>query len=986
MKPKINSLLARAMAALCCLAPAALWAQSNPAPEGGEAQAAAAFRKLADAAYAAKDIEAGNRHLRDLLESCPGRWDLARPALETILRMSKDGPDDWREYAALRLIAAGRAEQILPTDPCLREAWETLIFVRQRQGRLLEANAACEAMGETFGRETWWQFLKARLCYQADAYEAGARFSGLLAAVSGDDANTLAPSAWYAMQPYLEDRGGVLQTIVAAYESGRLLPSAPPREMIFKNCSTEWEAVRMPPPGASPQQVHSVIQESLKPMRLIPDESTATIAWLWNLIDRHLLSQTPEALLPLRRLQEDDLRDRLGAARVVQAYSGDAVELFRRYPWTDSAQRELLEYGRKELSRGHTGVALRSFRDVLSHASSHARRSEAQVCLWLALAQQGGREEFAAAFRGIDPEKGYPWMGGTEPVQAIRRRLEEGLAAIPMSPREPRLRDIGRRAIRVPAEDLPPASGPPRHRTGASRSSISGAAPMSSPPLPKVGVQFHGDDFLVSSPNIMAWYRAADPGVPVWQRTVRFASPEFGQLPGISCPAVAGDRLFLRWGHDEYPADVAAVDVQTGGQIWSTAQDDSWRSQGVGFSNRRTWPVNDPVLADGRLYLLAVRNAEGGTGEMHLQCLAPDTGTAIWNSLIADEPFRGAEGWDLGHRGRHPALYGNAVTPHDGAVYCAANVGIVARCDARDGYLEWAHKYPRTKYSRRETVAREFGERGDSFAWGAQPIVAGRRAIFLPRDYDGVFALDADTGRLLWQNAFIQPAGAIGVFAGTLLVYDRKTIAALDLETGTARWFRRFEEGIIGGGQLIGSSLYVGTPRDLCRLHAGSGVVIERTAWGEEGRLVRDFAIHEGVLYLVSDEPAPADDRRPASAGAGRRQLPAGGASVKLYRRLESVTADGSRHEWNPGEYAELPLDDTDKERGSLWLAQDGRNLHLAIAYKDARVTPLCGDGGYSDGDWSVIDVRGGSFRSGWEDRPRCRRPHRTQARPRRES
>ena len=102
MRTNINSLLVCALAAVCCIPPPTLFAQPDLPPGGGDAQRFAAFRKLADDAYAAKDIETGNDHLRDLIEDYPGRWDIARPALKTIFQSSRNGPERWQEYAALR--------------------------------------------------------------------------------------------------------------------------------------------------------------------------------------------------------------------------------------------------------------------------------------------------------------------------------------------------------------------------------------------------------------------------------------------------------------------------------------------------------------------------------------------------------------------------------------------------------------------------------------------------------------------------------------------------------------------------------------------------------------------------------------------------------------------------------------------------------------------------------------------------------------------
>lgn len=878
MKLDRSNLLARALAALCCL-PAALFAQPVTPSEAWDAPRIAACRKLADNAYAARDVEAGNLHLRDLIANCPGRWDIACPALKVILRASKDGPDHWQEYAALRLIAAYRADRILPTDPALRDAWGALIAIRGYQDRFLEAQAEIAALEKAIGRDVWVQFLEAELCYQADSYETESRFAEIVSTLSADDnSDPYVRAVWQAIYPadgrkpsakYLES--------ALAYQPGRLQPSSAPRNLSFKDFSTRWEAVRDPPPETVPSQTHALIGESLEPGRFIADDNTATAAWLWTLIDRHLLSQKPDALLPLRRLQHAEVSNAGTGGSAGARDAGSPIALFRRYPWTDAGQRQLMEYGRRELLNGHAGSALRSFRDVLSHASDPALRSEAQVCLWLALAQQDDRDAFEGAFRDVNAEERYPWMGGTETARGIRDRLEKGLPEA--APERPALRlgDLDRRLVRIPALAPWPSSW---RQAGGSNGSYDTTL-MKSLPFIRIGMQLQDGGLLVSAPNMMVWYRADHPGKPVWQRTARFTDSIFRRHPGIYRPPLIGGRIYTRWGYsDSCPFDVAAIDSRTGRQLWSTAQDNTWRKQSVSFRGVRHWPLNDPVYAEGRLYVLAAKIVNSEMEGVYLICMDPDTGARIWACPVSRDKMRGTSGW-LPEYNTDLALYGNAVTCHQGAVYCATGAGIVSRVDARDGSLEWAHRYPRTRYSQKERSRSSPWDRDHSVAWGAPPLVAGNRLICMPRDHNGVLALDVETGKLVWHNAFVHPSGAVGIFAGALLVYDYRNVVALDLATGATRWFRPFEEGDLRGAQRIGSSIYVGTPGGLCRLDARSGVVAERMAWGETDRHVLDYAILDTALYVVSDEAVPVDGfeevasvKPPAAGSEGKLVFP----------------------------------------------------------------------------------------------------------------
>jgi len=145
MRLLTRGVVSRALAAACCLAPAAPFARQAAQAGEEDTQRIAAFRKLANDAYAREEVEAGNLHLRDMIESYPGRWDIASPALLAILHASRNGPEEWQEYAATRVIAGYRAGKMLRTDPALRDAWRTLITLLGYQERFLQARAEIEA-------------------------------------------------------------------------------------------------------------------------------------------------------------------------------------------------------------------------------------------------------------------------------------------------------------------------------------------------------------------------------------------------------------------------------------------------------------------------------------------------------------------------------------------------------------------------------------------------------------------------------------------------------------------------------------------------------------------------------------------------------------------------------------------------------------------------------------------------------------------------
>jgi len=139
---------------------------------------------------------------------------------------------------------------------------------------------------------------------------------------------------------------------------------------------------------------------------------------IWASMDRLLAAQKPEALLAVRQAGTDKAQTMLAKARA----AGDEAALlavYRMSPWSTPGQAALADYAELSLRKGYPGIALRSFRDVLSHTNDAELGARAQVGAWLASAQGGtnegqgsGRSAFEAGFRGIALTRSIPgWAG-----------------------------------------------------------------------------------------------------------------------------------------------------------------------------------------------------------------------------------------------------------------------------------------------------------------------------------------------------------------------------------------------------------------------------------------------------------------------------------------------------------------------------------------------------------------------------------------------
>ncbi|HUT32268.1 MAG TPA: PQQ-binding-like beta-propeller repeat protein [Planctomycetota bacterium] len=799
-----------------------------------------ALKEMAGNYYACGLPGHGNYALQRLVGETPGQVDLVAAALHRILVESGEGPGAieewpaWVEYAALRLVALNRSGSLADGHVAVVAAWRALAVLRRAQERLLEAAEALDALEVHTGRDDWWQQEEGEQYFAAGREaEALSRFQDLFG----------------RSERHSRARERIHQILAHP-------PANPPSYAGHFGLETRWDAIRSSPPGDVADRIAQVYRDDAGGGNLLPWKDVRH-ACLWAQLDRHLLAQPPAALEPLRAAQEAEARRlRIPGSGSRTPQPAMVLSACRRLPWALTAQRLLLGYGEDALRQGHAGLALRAFQDVLAHAADPALRSQAQVGVWLAM---GSGAEAPAA------DGAYPWLGGREQGRAIVERLKgtppgaaEGDVALsglarqvlrlpPVGPWQPEL--VGDQLPSELAEEVWPRL----------------TRPLACP----AGV-------LVAGPEVLAFF-GDDPRRPLWVRTRTDLKGKHGRLevsdsqivvlPGPFQPAIAGQRVHTRWGLEEtrrFLTDVAAFDLRTGEMLWSTAGDPAWGN---------LWPISDPTAAEGRLYVLALRGGYTGilpVSSVSLVCLDAATGAVVWRRELASQNVTLIPGqmsnyreyqFDLAH-------YGNAVTVAEGAVYCQTNLGFVARCDARDGQVEWAANYARLtpRWNVPSIVRRQ----------GAAPVIHGDRVVFLPRDASGAFALERATGKLVWENPFAPSDEAVGLLDGLLVAADRQVLAGLDVATGRARWRRHFPEGIRGGPCLLGTGLVVASGSGLQRLDAATGRLADSADWGAAGPTAA-FAVRGRALLGVTAESVGSDDEpvgKPLSPQAPAVQPP----------------------------------------------------------------------------------------------------------------
>jgi outer membrane protein assembly factor BamB len=233
-----------------------------------------------------------------------------------------------------------------------------------------------------------------------------------------------------------------------------------------------------------------------------------------------------------------------------------------------------------------------------------------------------------------------------------------------------------------------------------------------------------------------------------------------------ACPTLtaAGDRLYVRVGAPLVRApdpakfgkgDETAIvclgpkrkDERELKQLWKVRPP-------AGESKAPTAWEGAPLVADRRMWAAYAR-FEGGRVIHGIACYDPADATTApqqpaWTTEICDSPLLTVG--DGRPRQELLTLAGRNI------IFCS-NSGAVIAVDALTGRRSWAFRYPRA----RKTNA--------SISSNPSPAVTSDGHVFVaPADGERVYALDAETGEVLWESGATEGAQIVGVSDGKLIV------------------------------------------------------------------------------------------------------------------------------------------------------------------------------------------------------------------------
>jgi hypothetical protein len=741
------------------------------------------------------------------------------------------GKHQQARHAARRILALERMGRVSVHSMAVKRAFAYAFnTARVEPTRHHEMIELYERIAVPNSDDPYWRIVRARGARALDLPETVQLYEQVAEDMTGVPPDDQVRKLWEAnrqefdLPPYTKDQWRKQTTTFIYDATGLDVPGSPPIEGspfplidlagALGADAAEWNAALDASPNTHAQVLDGMMAAAVK-IDGLPWRNTRGFLNAHRALSAHLRSQPAEDLAPLRELQEATFR------KAVSKGTGQAtgLDLFRRYPWSESAQQQLLESARKRLFAGEVQAAFRCFEDVLHHAEG-ALREEAQVGLWVSLAQFAEPDTIANAFDGIDANATWPWRGKREKVAAIRQQLAPKPAA---SAPPPLLASLTPKVVHLPPLPI-----------GAEQSVFS------------VDMQRDGQQLLVSNPKMLAMYDAGNPAKPVWVQARRRSGQSAGGMYVL--PRFVGKQLITSWGADRVgDYHMVAFDRHDKSVISANDPHDP-------YSRVLSRFVGSPAVADNKAFMVQITQSYALHNRMHqytwwggvgLSCFGIEGMKHLWTREYDAAQTTGLP--------RTEKMMGSLPIVDQGAVYFVSNAGHVIRADCRDGELEWMHFF-------RPVVGPDVLSQPSPWCLGGGPLMTDDTVICMPKFSGRLFALDRETGRRIWAVTFPRAYELLGVHGDLVVLTGVNKIYAIDVKSGKMRWGRQIAPEWCDGfqlprAQLVGGSVYCGTKNNLYRFDARYGATLETRPWNMGNETPMSFYVSGKDLYVISDLP-----------------------------------------------------------------------------------------------------------------------------------
>jgi hypothetical protein len=212
------------------------------------------------------------------------------------------------------------------------------------------------------------------------------------------------------------------------------------------------------------------------------------------------------------------------------------------------------------------------------------------------------------------------------------------------------------------------------------------------------------------------------------------------------------------------------------------------------------WAFDGAPVSDGRHVFVAMRRSDI-TPHAYVACFDAATGVRQWRTAVgAADTISGGAADEISH---------NLLTLVENRIYFNTNLGLVAALEADSGDIAWISRYDRL-ISKTFTVGAAVPLHFDR---DPSPCVYHDGLLFVaPADTPTIFALDANTGKMVWQQDQLPDALQLLAVVGKHLIASGERIAALDISSGRIDWawpesdragIRGMGRGVVAGNEIF---------------------------------------------------------------------------------------------------------------------------------------------------------------------------------------
>ncbi|MFP6875128.1 MAG: PQQ-binding-like beta-propeller repeat protein [Verrucomicrobiales bacterium] len=779
---------------------------------------------LAREAYTNDDEETGNRHLVKLIETNPGNVELATRCLEEIYDHGDrhNVGSRWMRYVADRVAALERTGAISANSTLFREILHRRMAISLTDRRMFATAESHDQLAARYPHDIYWQIERARAHMALNLPTTRDLFEKLKESADTDHPDIWIRGCWATIDGVLGSDFRELPQQILPPATGSPLPDLEPDDT-----DGRWQQVAEQPLSKVSGQADRLIGITLNDEAIVPWRDMSGLVNPPLALDLHLRSLPAESLAPLRQTQEQSFARQSHPLRVSPA---KALAMFRRYPWAESTHQLLLTAANEELFAGHALSALRSFDDILNHSNDGNILQLARTGRWIALSITGDRETLESEIAALPPTTPMRWMNlpttALELGKKLLERMQKEKTDDPYLPLN---------TLKIKEVRIPPVSP-----------WLGGGHPGGS----VIDMRIINENLLVSSRNHLAVYPTSSPASPRWSQSRPPSANDRNHrniLPGYFRPSVEKATIYTRWGFGALPQGVAAFDIKAGEALWLHDRFDLKKAE------PKLTVISDPVSSDGLLYVLLWDTHQGN--RIQIACIEIASQTTLWRKTIAEVGKVSDIAASLQHSSPIIRTFGNRLTLKGGAIYVNTNAGLIARCDPRDGTPDWIHYY---KTSPKPAEG----------ALGCAPIVTADKVICMPRDTGKVFALDPQTGRLLWNNFLVLGIESLGILDNNLVIRGQNDLAAIDLESGKEKWYTPLPakltvlhkdvqpDRVLGRVQRNGNSIYIANHDRITEIDARDGKVLSSRNWSPGTARPLSFLVHKESLYVIGAKPA----------------------------------------------------------------------------------------------------------------------------------